>query len=348
MGKIDYGLIYFLSQNSRISLKEVSSHLRKSSQRLKYSISALNKEKIIEKPYCIFDYSCFGLILFRVYFRGAYINDQDKEHIIKELENNPYVTSIYEFTGEFDLTVEFASPNPSKFNKEFKKLLESIPTLNDYKMILNFVTYLFPNRYLIRYLNRVDDLLITEKIIGGDKEKETFSANEMSILKNLLLNPNMRLIQLADKTGLNAKTAKSILRNLIKRNIIRGFKYTLNTKKLNINKCRLFIKLHNLNLESESKIMEFIIKTKEIVQINKTAGDWDLELDIESLDRDKIKYLLLHLRESFKGLIERFSIIEFYHCYKRSYLPPFIFQEPFKIKKFFDAGNLPEGNTHKL
>ncbi|MBL7147456.1 MAG: AsnC family transcriptional regulator [Nanoarchaeota archaeon] len=336
MGKIDYGLIYFLSQNSRISLKELSTYLRKSSQRLKYSIYALNKENILGKPYCIFDYSYFGLVLFRVYFRGAYINNQDKEHIIRELENNPYVNSIYEFTGEFDLTVEFASPNPSKFNKELKKLSESIPTLNDYKIILNFVTYIFPNRYLVRYINRTDSLQSTEKIIGGDREMEKFSNNEMKVMKNLLLYPNIRLTKLAKKAELNVQTVKSVMKSLMKRNIIRGFKYIVNTNKLGINKCRLFIKLHNLNIERESKLMEFIIKTKEIVQINKTVGDWDLELDIESLDKDKIKYTLLNLREGFKELIERFNIMDFYSYYKKTYLPLSVFTEPVAIQKVFE------------
>ena len=137
MVKIDYNLLYLLSEKARIKLKELSQHLNKSIQRFKYSVSVLEKDGLIRDPYCIFDYSYFGLVLFKVYFKGGYIQEQDKLKIIKELSENPYITSIYEFTGEFDFGVEFASPNPSKFNKELKKISALIQTLSDYKIILN-------------------------------------------------------------------------------------------------------------------------------------------------------------------------------------------------------------------
>jgi len=122
MSKTDNTLIYLRSENARIGLKELSRHLKKSPQRLKYSLSVLEHDEILNQPYCVFDYSYFGLILFRVYFKGAYIREKDKNNIIAELQKNNYIISLYELSGEFDLVVEFASPNPSRFNKELKKV----------------------------------------------------------------------------------------------------------------------------------------------------------------------------------------------------------------------------------
>ena len=79
MTKFDYELIYLQSENARVNLKDIAHQLKKTSQRLKYSLDVLEKDKIIINPYCIFDYSYFGLILFRVYFKGVYINEQEKE-----------------------------------------------------------------------------------------------------------------------------------------------------------------------------------------------------------------------------------------------------------------------------
>ena len=325
MIKTDSNLIYLLSENARTSLKDLSRYLRRSPQSLKYSISVLQKEGIIKDPFCIFDYSYFGLVLFRVYYRGCYVSDPEKERIIKELSSNPYIISIYELTGEFDLAVEFACPNPSKFNKELKKISSLIPTLNDYKIILNLVTYICPRRYLTKTesLNSLN----TEKIVGGDRERETFTKNEMIIMKNILLDPTIRFTQLAKKSELNVKTAKSVLRGLIKRNIIKEFNYTIDTNKLGINKFRLFLRLHNLRLERESELMKFILDTKEIVQLNKTVGDWDMELDIESKDKNKIRYIILQIRHQFKEIIQGFNLIEFYNYSKKSFLPFYLFKE---------------------
>lgn len=343
MVKTDYDLVYIRSENARMSLKEYSHYLKKSSQLLKYSLSILENTGILDKPHCIFDYSYFGLILFRVYFRGGYISEKDKVNIIKEFDNNPYVVSIYELTGEFDLAVEFASPNPSKFNKELKRLLRSVSTLNNYSVLLNLVSYVCPKNYLTK--DGVLQSLNVEKIVGGDRKEEVFNRNEMKVMKNLLLAPTMRLTKLAEQSCLNVKTTNSIIKNLRKRNIIKGFRYILDTNKLNINKCRLFLRLHNLSLEKETQLTDHLLKIKETVQINKTVGDWDMEVDLEALDKSKIRYLIMQLRENFKEIIERFNLIEFYAYHKKSYLPLFLFQEEAIVEKI---GELPSySKVHK-
>jgi|SRR3989344_266221 len=325
MVKLDYNLIYLQSENARMTLKDIANHLKKSPQRLKYSLSILNKENILANPFCIFDYSYFGLILFRVYFKGGYIHDQDKESIIKELSENNFITSIYELTGEFDFVVEFASPNPSKFNKELKKISSINSMLKDYKIILNLVTYIYPRIYMSK--NNDLNVLNAEKIIGGDRGVEIFNKNEKEFIKNLIVNPTMRITEISNKSKLNIKTVKKILKSLIKKNIIKGFKYDVDTIKLGINKSRLFLKLHNLDINRESELMKYMLNAKEIIQVNKTVGDWDMEIDIESLDKGKIRYITRQIRELFSDLIERFNIIEFYKYYKRSYLPSYVFKE---------------------
>ena len=325
MTKVDLNLLYLRGENARMSLLELAQHLKTTPQRLKYSISVLEKEHILTNPYCLFDYSYFGLILFRVYFKGGYISEQDKVHIIEELKQNPYVVAVYELTGEYDLVVEFASPNPSKFNKEVKKIATLIPALNDYKVILNLVTYVYPRQYLAKNTELYS--LNMERIIGGDREREEFNPHELQVIKSILSHPTLRYTDLAERTELNVKTAKSILRNLTKRNIIKGFKYVIDTNKLGISTYRLFLKIHNISLEREAQLMEYMLQNHEIVQLHKTVGDWDLEIDLQALDKNRIRSILMQIREEFKDLVERFNLIEFYQYYQKSYLPQFLFKE---------------------
>lgn len=325
MAKFDPSLVYLRSEHARMSLRELSRHLHKSPQLLKYSTVILEKEGILHDPYFIFDYSYFGLILFRVYFKGVYIKEQDKLRIIKELKENPYVLSIYELTGEFDLAVEFASPNPSKFNKEFKRVISENPLLKEYKIVLNLVSHIYPRHYLVGSPELHS--LVGQKIVGGDREKDEFSAQEISLLRVLLHHPTIRYTTLAKEAGMNIKTAKSVLNNLTKRNIIKGCKFLINRNKLNVHRSRLFLKLHNLNLENESVLMKYLHDTKEVIQVNKTVGDWDMEIDLEALDKSSIRFMILKLREEFSDLIANFNLIEFHDYYKRTYLPEYLFRE---------------------
>ena len=331
MVKIGKDIIFMYSENARVKIKELAALLNKSSQRIKYSLKALEKEGIVYNPYCIFDYSYFGMLLFRVYFKGAFISEKDKAEIIKKLTENDYITSVYELSGEFELVVEIQAPNPSRFNKVLKKISALIPTLRHYKIILNIVTHLYPPLYLTD-----NDALYAsvplQVIIGGDRDVESFDSNEIVIMKKLLDNPKLRMTSLAKQSGINVKTAKAAMQNLRKRNIIKGFKFVTNAGKLGVHKFRLFLNLHNLSREREEELMNYLLKINEVVQVHKTVGDWDLEIDIESLDKTKIRQITLDMRENFKDIIETFNIMEFYNHYKKSYLPQYYFEQSISNK----------------
>jgi DNA-binding Lrp family transcriptional regulator len=326
MTKIDRDLLFLYSENARVRIRELSKLLKKSSQRLKYSLKVLEKEKITHNVHTIFDYSYFGLILFRIYFKGGYSSETDRELILSKLMENPYIVAVYELNGEFDLAIEILSPNPSRFNKELKKIIDVIPTLNNYKIILNLVTHIYPRAYLPKDTGLVNDVK-PEILIGGDRDVEDFNKNEMSIIRNLLENPKIRMTSLARKSDISVKTAVSLFKNLKKRKIIKGFKYVVDTDKLDVYKFRLFIKLHNISPEREKQLLDYMLRTREIVQFNKTVGDWDIEMDIESPDKIKTRSLIVQVRQEFKDIIETFNMIEFYKYYSKSYLPKYLFME---------------------
>ena len=326
MVTFDGDLIYLFSENARIRLKDIAQRFKKTPQRMKYSLTLLEREGIISNPYCIFDYSYFGLLLFRVYFRSGYISETDKTNIITLLRDNPYVTTIYELTGGFDLAIEIAAPNPSRFNKELKKVANLVPTLNKYVVILNLVTHLYPRAYTINHEERTQGVG-TEIIIGGDRGIEKFDDNEMVVMKALLGKPRARVSALARECGLNVKTVVSVVKRLRHKRIIKGFKQVVDTNRLGVQKERIFLRLHNLTQERELDLRQYLLTTKEIVQVNKTVGDWDMEIDVESYDKKTLRYLILQIREDFKDLIEDFNIIEFYQYYKKTYLPAYLFNE---------------------
>ena len=78
--------------------------------------------------------------------------------------------------------------------------------------------------------------------------------------------------------------------------------------------------------------MDYLLKLKEVVQVNKTIGDWNMEIDVESLDKSRIKHIISQLREDFKDLISYFNLTEFYQYYERAFLPRYLF-EAYKTEK---------------
>jgi DNA-binding Lrp family transcriptional regulator len=318
-------LICLYSEDAKIKIKELAILFKTSSQLMKYSLNNLEKEGYVYNPFCIFDYSYFGLMLFRVYFKGAYVSDEDKSNIVSYLLDHDYVAAVYELSGEFDLVVEFLTPNPSRFNKELKELSDRFPTLANYKVILNIVTHLYPKLFLTQN-PQLQQMLSSHILIGGDRSVEHFDRQETKVMKSLLESPKARNTFLARKSGLNPKTTKSVIASLKKRSIIKGCKYVLNIAKLDISKFRLFLRLHNLTKEREAEFMNYLFQKTEVTTAQKTVGDWDIEIDLESLEKQKIRVAVMELRSRFKDIIANFNMMEFYGYYKRSYLPKYLFE----------------------
>ena len=330
MTKINKELLFLYSENARIKIRELASLLKKSSQRVKYNVKIFEKDKTVFNPYSVIDYSFFGLLLFKVYFKGGYISEKNKNVILQKLNENQYVVSIYELDGAFDLVIEMEAPNASRFNKELRKITTANPTLNNYKILLNVVTHIYPRTYLLKHSSLINELtgkFGKDTVVGGDRKVEEFSKSETAVLYNVVLNPKTRLTRLAQQTGMNIKTVNSILKRLTQRKILKGYRHLIDTSSLGIHKHRLFLKLHNLSQERETQLMEHIMKTPEIMQINKTVGDWDMELDLESFDKSRIRFLTVQLREEFGELIETFDIMEFYHYHKKTFLPNYLLEE---------------------
>ncbi len=329
MTKVDRELLFLYSEDARIKIRELARLLKKSSQRLKYNVKTLEKDRIVFNPYSVIDYSFFGLLLFRVYFKGGYVSEKNKNMVLQKLQEHPYVVSIYELDGAFDLVIEMEAPNASRFNKELGKITAAIPTLNNYKVLLNVVTHLYPRIYLLKHSPLANELMNKfgrDIVIGGDRQVENFNRGETSVLYNIVFNPKIRLTKLALQTKINVKTVNAILKRLSQRKILKGYKQLIDANSIDIYKHRLFLKLHNLSQEKENQLMEHISKTPEIIQVNKTVGDWNMELDLESFDKSRIRYLTVQLREDFRELIETFDIMEFYQYHKKTFLPYYLLE----------------------
>jgi DNA-binding Lrp family transcriptional regulator len=317
MAKLDQDLLYKITENARIQIKEISNNLKKSSPRLKYNLNIIKKEKIIICPHFLIDYSFLGFLLFKVYFKGGFYSEEENKIIINNLKNNPLVTSIYEIEGKYDFAIEIIAQNPSKFNKELQIISKTLE-YNSHSVALNLVSHIYPRNYLINNIN-IDPI---EFIVGGDRKTKEFSQQEISVLKEILKNPILHTTKQSNNANMHIQTFKNNMKHLYKEKIIRSARYEISPKNTPIEKIKLFLKMQSKNRENDEKYFnEFMIKTKEIIAFHKTIGEWDIEIDIEAKNRNEIKSIIRSVREKFKHLIKEIDTVEIINIHKRQYLP---------------------------
>ncbi|MBU3941674.1 MAG: Lrp/AsnC family transcriptional regulator [Nanoarchaeota archaeon] len=319
--KIDKRLLYFYGENCRLSFSKIAKKIHKSPQLVKYTINRLEKNKIILFYYTVIDYSCFDMLLFKVYFKGGCSKSSELNLLVKKLMENPYVTSIYEMGGQYDFLVEFMAQNPSKFNKELKMLIKENEELNNYDIIINIVSHIYPRDYLIpRNKKTKETTFPSEIIVGGDRDKIVLNDKEKRILLAFVENPKIRLTSIASKLDINIKTAISVINSLKGKKIIRAYKSALNIEKCNLINNKITLNLHNIEPEKENKILDFCLNNPNIVKISKTIGAWDVEIDVETSSSTDFREIYLKIREEFKDVIRSFNSYRIYKVFKHNYL----------------------------
>lgn len=319
--KIDKRLLYFYGENCRLSLSKIAKKIRKSPQLVKYTINRLEKNEIIPFYYTVVDYSCFDMLLFKVYFKGGCSKSSELNLLVRKLMENPYVTSIYEIGGQYDLLVEFMAQNPSKFNKELKMLIKEHDELNNYDIIINVVSHLYPREYLMPRNKKPDEIAIpSEIIVGGDRDKIVLNDKEKRILFAFVENPKIRLTSIASKLGINIKTVISVIKSLKSKKIIRACKSALDMEKCNLINNKIALKLHNIEPERENRMLDFCLNNPNIVKLSKTIGAWDVEIDVETSSPTDFREIYLKIREEFKDVIRSFNSYRMYRMFKHKYL----------------------------
>lgn len=325
MKKVDQNLLFICAENSRIKLRDASTILKKSPQRLKYSMDSLQKENILALPHALIDYSYFGLLLFKVYYKGGYLGEDEKKAFYDKLSSNGFIVSCYSLEGEFDFALEVLASNPSRFNKEIRAINSSLKSLPDSKVILNVVSHLYSRAALPKNYLLIDQFQ-REYVVGGDRPVKSFSEDELKVLKLIWEDPQKPMTFYSTSSGMHINTFKKILSSLQEQKILRGFRHVVNLDDLGMERVRLLISLHSITEAEKDQMLEFFQSKKQIVQASWTVGDWNLEIDLETKDRVQLRKLMIEIRQQFKTMIRQVQTVDIIDFYRRQYLPKFLFE----------------------
>ncbi len=311
-----------LEIDARIPFSKIGKKTRMSQQRISYAIDALIKKNIIEAFYTLIDYSRLNVINFRVYFKVNYTTQDEFEQLINYLKQEPSTSWIATCGGKYDLICTFFAQNPSSFNKTLKEIMGQFPNqLQNYTVLTTIVKRNFGRKYLFTTPSN----LPKEIIVGGDREPEELDNTDLMILNLIAENARTSAVEIGNKLQLTAKTVIKRIKKLVKREFIKGFKPALNVRETDYMSFILTIKSHNVVPEIEDKLIHYLKMHPNVVEVVKTLGEWDLEIQIEVKSWYIYRKIVIEIREKFKSLIQEIESIPIYKNYhKINYFPGFL------------------------
>ena len=196
--------------------------------------------------------------------------------------------------------------------------------LQNYSVLTTIVLRNFGRKYL--FSNQAN--LPREVIIGGDKKPESLDSIDLNILSLIAENARISAVEISNKLELTAKTVIERIKKLLKRKIIRRFRAAINIRETGNMAFILTIKSHNVVPEIEDKLISYLKMHPNVVNVTKTLGEWDLEIQIEVKSWYRYRKIVMEIRQRFKSLIKEIESIPIYKNYhKINYFPKFLIEK---------------------
>ena len=140
------------------------------------------------------------------------------------------------------------------------------------------------------------------------------------------------IVPITDKNGQRSpeaiahdiKTSERVvnyrIRQLIKREIITGFRIAINYGKLGINFYKTFIYLDNPRKERVQSLISYFRNNKNIIHNVNVLGNWDLEPEFEVYSEREFNEILSEIKNKFSDIIKSLDIITISKEHKFVYL----------------------------
>lgn len=321
LSKKDLKLIYELDSNYRKSYSSIGRNVRMSQQMVSYKVKSLLREGIIIENSPLIEYSRFGYLNFRVYFRVNYSDKERFEEMLARIKKNPNIVMIVDCEGIYDMVLVFASKNPSSFNKSLRELISENPgILKSFMILTTVVEHYFPKNYLTNSPSHEDI------VIGGDREIVEIDDIDKKILK-ALIDGQKSVVEIARYLKVTPKTVMSRMRKMEKKGIIKGYRLRMDSQKMGFVSKKILIKYHNISVEREDELRRFCIRNPNIINFIKTFGEWDLELNVHTRTGEEFRKLYMEVRERFEDIIHDIYNFNFFSVQKRRTIPEEFFAE---------------------
>jgi len=172
----------------------------------------------------------------------------------------------------------------------------------------------FPRTYLVGKDN-------TEKIVyisGGETALAKMNETEKKVMSVLQQDGRMDFVKLAKILGISTSMAHTAFKNLIRRKVIRKTAMTLNHAIIGSKHFRVVLKIAQHNPERIQNFYDFCVVHRNVFNWIPVMGNWQLFLDIEIEDHEKLRDLIREMKFQFQDVIIEVAVNEIYKTEKFS------------------------------
>lgn len=297
----DKKIMKLLIENCRYPITKIAKAVNRSKDSVNYRIKQLENNSFIYKYNLMTNPKNLGYSVNHLLLKLKSISPSQKELILKNLKAHKNVTFISSQAGIFDMQIIFHCRDIFQGDIIIQEILEILDKkIRDYKLVNHLEDYNFSFLYSdvdvgIQIKQKNDTSFskaLQEPNLVGESMK--FDRIDKMILKELMINPLEKIINISKKLLMSNEGVKKRIMRLIKNNVISGFSMYPNYQNISFFTYMLLFKLKPLPQETEKKLKIFF-KSNFVLYAGRFNGEYNIFVYI--LAKDPLEF-----NEKFKEL----------------------------------------------
>ena len=312
--EFDKRILFELDRDGRVSFSEIARTLGSTPQVVKYHAEQLQEKGIIKHFWAFTDYDKADYSFFWGYWLkfGGLTKEKESE-MYADFNSNKYIPIIMRSDGYADVMLAIIARDIFHHNEILQDIFSKYGqyiTMSDIFVGLGFIK--FPRTYLIGKQNEFQKFAVS----GGTTEKIKLSENDRKIVSLLLQDGRMELTEIAKILGVSVGFVHKHFNKLEKNGVITKIAYTINYQKAGLLFYRVAFKIVQFDQSRIDDLYKFCCLHPNIINYVKGMGSWELMLDIEVENREKLRDLIREMKNKFKDIIRQVEINEIYQMDK--------------------------------
>ncbi|HLD57993.1 MAG TPA: winged helix-turn-helix transcriptional regulator [archaeon] len=299
----DRKVLFELDKNARASATEIGKRIRKSKQFVDYRIKRLEEVGVLRGYITVIDYSKLGYQSIRVYFKFHNITREKQDEIENDLIKDKDVWWLVTLEGQWDVGFTIGVKNVLDFYDYWDKIMTKHRKYISKRLAVIY-THIrqYPKSYIINQKN-------TERgtLVGASKEIFPIDKLDIELLRLLSDSGRIPLLEIATKLNTSPQVIRNHIKKLEKNKVILGYRALLDVSFLGYRYYKSYINL--INTERIQELEHFCLQHPNILNVNRTIGGRDFEIELQAKSFDEFDSIMNELRRQFAGMIDDYEFV---------------------------------------
>lgn len=299
--ELDKKILFELDLDGRASYSQIGRQIGTTPQVVKYHVENLLQKGHIQNFWAFVDYEKAGYSFFWAYWlKFSGLTKEKEEEIFSYFKQNKNMPIVMRCSGYADAMICITTKDVFFHNevlKEYSVKFGKYTSMIEMVVGLGFESY--PRTYLINQDNKEGAIYTSGETAGLIKISEL----ERKMLSLLQIDGRMEFVKIAEILGISISYANEMFKKLVQKHVINKTALTLDYASLEIKAYRVLFRLLQFDEKRLETLHNFCVVHPNIKNYIPVMGNWQMMLDIEVENDEKLADLLRKMRYDFKDVI---------------------------------------------